>query len=98
MEYTIITERGAENPQTAERLINMRKYIDENNNEVKASNYQEAAEKLYGQDKGYSGCRTTIAKAHRGYADVRVYKAGDKIGSYYGVQAATPAEHTLKRM
>lgn len=75
----------------------MRTFIDENNNMVKANNYREAAVKLYGQNKGYNGCNTTIVKVHHGYADVEAYNAGDKIGSYYGVQAARPTSHTLKR-
>ena len=75
----------------------MNTYIDENNNTVKANNYQEASEKLYGQHKGYSGCPTTYAYVHKGYAEVKVYKEGDKIGTYYGVQAATPEKHTLRR-
>lgn len=76
----------------------MRIYIDENNNTVKANNYQEAAEKLYGQHKGFSGCQTTYARRHNGFAEVTVYNEGDKIGSYYGVQAARPAVHTLRRV
>ena len=75
----------------------METYIDENNNTIKANNYREAAVKLYGQSKGYSGCNTTYTRVRRGYADVEVYNAGDKIGTYYGVQAAKPTRHTLKR-
>lgn len=73
------------------------KYIDENGNTTTAKNYLEAAERLFGQGKSYAGSATTYAHTRRGYADVLVYKAGDKIGSYYGVQAATPERHTLKR-
>lgn len=76
----------------------MRTYIDESNNTVKANNYQEAAIKLYGQAKSINGNPTTLVYRHNGYAEVRVYKEGDKIGSYYGVSAATPVYHTLKRM
>lgn len=76
----------------------MTTYIDENNNTVKAANYQKAAEKLYGQHKGFSGCPTTYARTHRGYAEILVYKEGDKIGTYYGVQAATPTKHMLQRL
>lgn len=76
----------------------MAKYIDENKNEIRANNYQEAAEKLYGQYKGYNGCRTTYTRVHNGYADVLVYAEGDKIGTYWGVAAATPVRHTLRRI
>ena len=72
-------------------------YIDEKGNTVKANNYTDAAEKLYGQSKGYSGCKTTYVRRHNGYADVDVYKAGDKIGTYYGVEAARPVRHILWR-
>ena len=70
----------------------MKTYIDENNYTVKANNYQEASEKLYGQHKGFNGCHTTYARTHRGYADILVYK----IGTYYGTQSATPVRHILK--
>ena len=72
-------------------------YIDENGRTVKANNYLDAAKKLYGQSKGFSGCPTTYAHRHNGYADVDVYKAGDKIGTYYGVAAAHPVRHILRR-
>lgn len=72
-------------------------YIDENGRTVKANNYLDAAEKLYGQSKGFGGCPTTYAHRHNGYADVKVYNAGDKIGTYYGVAAARPAKHILRR-
>lgn len=73
----------------------MKTYIDENNNTVKANNYQEASEKLYGQHKGFNGCNTTYARTHRGYADILVFKENDKIGTYYGAQSATPVKHIL---
>lgn len=73
-------------------------YIDESGRTVKASNYDDAAEKLYGQSKGFGGCPTTYAYRHNGYADVDVYKAGDKIGTYYGVAAARPEKHVLRRL
>ena len=73
----------------------MKTYVDEMNNTVKAKNYWEAAEKLYGQHKSYSGTFTTYAEVHRGYAFARVYKEGDKVGSYWGVQSARPVVHTI---
>lgn len=73
-------------------------YIDENGKTVKATSYIDAAEKLYGQSKSINGSPTTYAHRHNGYADVKVYKAGDKIGTYYGVAAARPEKHVLRRL
>ena len=84
----------------------MKKYTD-GTQVVTAKNYQEAAEKLYGQH--YYHCpganqdtkkdiQTTYVYRHRGYADVAVYNIGDKQGTYWGVQAATPQHHTLRRI
>ena len=39
---------------------------------------------------------TKYAKRSKGCAIVKVYGAGAKIGTYYGVQAAIPVVHTLK--
>ena len=74
----------------------MRTYIDENGNKARANNYQEAAVKLYGQAKSISGGMTTNAWRRHGYADVSVWKAGDKIGTFWGVQADMPIKHILK--
>lgn len=74
----------------------MRTFIDEKGNTIKAANYRDAAEKLYGQGKGINGCPTTYSTIHRGFAAVEVFKEGDKIGTFYGVQAATPERHTLE--
>lgn len=76
----------------------MATYIDDRNIAVKARNYQEAAEKLYGQSKGCKGQPTTYIYRHNGYADVKVYTEGAKIGTYYGVVADIPVIHTLKRV
>lgn len=76
----------------------MRNYIDECGNTIKANNYKEAAIKLYGQHKGYNGCETTLVRVRRGYAEIDVYRKGDKIGSYYGVRAAYPVKHIIKRV
>lgn len=85
-------------------------YMDESGRTVRASNYWDAAIVLYGQTTdGYSiwrsrtggpivGVHTTYVKTRRGYAEVDVYKAGDKIGSYWGVQAARPTRHTVRRL
>lgn len=76
----------------------MRTYSDETGKTIKAHNYQDAAEKLYGVAKDYNGRHATYVSRHNGYADVRVYAEGDKVGTYYGVQAATPTRHTLRRI
>lgn len=85
-------------------------YIDETGRSVRASNYYEAAVALYGQSPdGYSIWRsrpdgpivarpTTYVWTRMGYAEVDVYRAGDKIGSYWGVEAAKPTRHTLRRI
>jgi len=79
-------------------------YTDENGNTVKAKNYLDAAENLYGQGRSYQDkSYTTYVNARRnaegdGWADVAVYQPGDKIGTFYGVQAATPKKHVLRRI
>lgn len=74
----------------------MRTYIDENGNRTKANNYQEAAEKLYGQTKSIDGAPTTYVYRLRRHAVVNVWEEGSKIGTFYGVQADTPTTHVLK--
>jgi len=81
----------------------MKTYSDEKGNTVKARNYTEAAEKLYGQkwyrvDGQETLLPTTYCDRHLGYAEVKVYNVGDKQGSYWGVQSANPQEHTLKEV
>lgn len=78
------------------------KYTDHKKT-VTAKNYQEAAEKLYGQTyypnpKGGGLVPTTYVVIHRGYADVEVFKVGDKLGTYWGVAKAHPKRHTLYRI
>ena len=79
-------------------------YIDENGKTVKAKNYREAAEKLYGQGRSYQDkSYTTYVNVRRdesgaGWAEVDVYKPGDKIGTFYGVAACTPKKHVLRRI
>ena len=74
----------------------MRTYIDENGKKTRANNYQEAAEKLYGQAKSIDGANTTYSHRKCGCAIVNVWKEGSKIGTYYGAQADTPTTHVLK--
>lgn len=74
----------------------MRTYIDENGNKTRANNYQEAAEKLYGQAKSINGAPTTYVYRLRNRAVVNVWEKGSKIGSFYGAQADTPITHVLK--
>lgn len=85
----------------------MKRFIDEQNKVVVAKNFQEAAEKLYGQTpyqnpaitKFESLLETTVVhKTHKGTADVKVYNVGDKQGTFWGVQAATPKLHTLTKV
>jgi hypothetical protein len=73
----------------------MKTYKDENGKKVKAKNYQDAAEKLYGVALDIRKQSGTYTYRHNGYADVKVYKKGDKVGTFYGVQAATPKKHRL---
>lgn len=82
------------------------KYTDGTKN-VSAKNYNEAAEKLYGQEFYHNPCvrndingdiPTTYVHVHKGYATVIVYNVGDKQGSYWGVQAAQPQRYTLRRV
>lgn len=85
-------------------------YIDETGRSVRSSNYYEAAVALYGQSlDGYSiwrsrpdgpivGRPTTYVWTRSGYSEVEVYRAGDKIGSYWGVAVARPTRHTLIRI
>lgn len=80
----------------------MNKYTD-GKRIVSAPNYKEAAEKLYGQmyypnPGSKSTIPTTYTFKHRGYANVLVYKAGDKQGTYWGVQAAKPKKYTIRRI
>ncbi|MCI9418361.1 MAG: hypothetical protein HFI82_13445 [Eubacterium sp.] len=79
----------------------MAKYICEGKT-VNARNYTEAAEKLFGQtyykNPGCCGTiPTTYVWRHNGYAEVKVFKVGDKQGSYWGVQAAVPKTYEIKR-
>lgn len=75
----------------------MKTYIDETGKTVRAKNYLEAAEKLYGQALDIKGqSPTTYAYISKGFATVKVYGAGAKVGTYWGVQATTPAVHMLK--
>lgn len=107
MVYIIaMIKRATHKTQAKERRI-MATYTDETGKTVKAKNYQEAAVKLYGQKMykvtGHDDTLgTTYAQPHRnadgsGYATVYVYQEGDKQGTYWGVQAATPERHTLTR-
>lgn len=78
----------------------MRNYTDETGRTIKANNYVEAAQKLYNntdyQDpKGGGLIPTVYVYKHNGYADVAVFKIGDKQGTYWGVQRAIPAKHKL---
>lgn len=87
---------------------NIMKYTyTDGTNTVTANNYQEAAEKLYGQHYYHNpGVRddiegdisTTYAHVRRGFAEVEVYNIGDKQGTYWGVQAAKPARYILRRI
>lgn len=76
----------------------MKIYEDECGNIVKAANYTDAAEKLYGVEKDANGNRTLYVTRRRKHAKVSVYAAGSKVGTYYGVQAATPKAHTLRKI
>lgn len=85
----------------------MKRFIDEKNQVVKAKNYTEAAEKLYGQSTYHnpavqehidSNLATTNCVKHKGYADVHVYPVGAKQGTFWGVEAATPVEHKLVKV
>lgn len=74
-----------------------------NNKIVSAKNYQEAAEKIFGQEyyknpSGSGEIATTYTKRCKGCAIVRVYKIGDKQGRFWGVQAATPAEYKIRKV
>lgn len=79
----------------------MAKYIF-NGNTITAKNYQEAAEKIFGQ-KYYKNpandgtIPTTYVERHNGYATVNVYKVGDKQGTFWGAQAAIPKVYKIKR-
>ena len=72
-----------------------------NGKTVTAKNYQEAAEKLFGQeyykDPANRTIQTTYVECHRGYATVKVYKVGDKQGILWGVQAAAPKVYKIER-
>lgn len=77
----------------------MKKYTD-GVKTVKARNYQEAGEKLYGQQIYHIPNRdwdlwTTYVTRHNGYATVKVYNVGDKQGTYWGVEAADPVMHKI---
>lgn len=71
---------------------------------VKAKNYKEAADKMF--KCTYYQCPKSDFTIPTVYAEpdfhgsciVKVYKPGDKQGSYWGVQAATPQKYTLKRL
>jgi hypothetical protein len=84
----------------------MKLYKDENGIIVRATNYRNAAEKLYNQEYYHNpACRPELATAkipivyterHNGYATVKVFNVGDKQGSHWGVQQTFPIKHTLK--
>ena len=74
----------------------MKIYKDENGKTVKAKNYQDAAEKLYGIAKDINGQKATYSHRHNGYANVNVYPEGAKVGTFYGVSETTPERHILK--
>lgn len=79
----------------------MAKYIYKGNS-VMAKNYHEAAEKFFGQEfyknpANNGKIQTTYVERHSGYAIVKVYKVGDKQGSFWGVQAATPKIYKIER-
>lgn len=76
----------------------MRTYKDENGSTVKAKNYQEAAEKMFGIAKDVNGQKATYAHRHNGYANVNVYPEGAKVGNYYGASETTPQRHILTRI
>jgi len=80
----------------------MATYVDEKGRSVKARSYKEAAENLYGQEHYYipgfgNRLRTTYVDRSIGYATVRKYRVGAKQGSYWGIQAARPVRHMLRR-
>lgn len=62
---------------------------------VRANSYLDAAVQLFGQ-KLYQlpgkqwHLRTTYVRVRKGYAEVKVYKPGDKQGSYWGSSARFP--------
>lgn len=77
-----------------------RHYVDETGRTTTAKNYHEAACNLYGlsnypNPQGGGELPTTYVRRHSRYAEVRVYNAGDKQGSFWGVQAATPTTHII---
>jgi hypothetical protein len=84
----------------------MKLYKDETGAIIKATNYRNAAEKLYNQQYYHNpACRpeletakipTVYTERHNGYATVKVFNVGDKQGSYWGVQRAFPIKHILK--
>lgn len=79
------------------------KAYEGNNRTVKARNYQEAAEKLFGQtyyENPATGglIPTTYVVRHNGYAIVKVYCVGDKQGAFWGVKQAVPMVYTIKRV
>ncbi len=85
----------------------MKRFIDERNQVVEAKNYKEAAEKLYGQTLYHnpvvqehldSNLATTNVEKHKGYADVHVYRPGDKQGTFWGVEAATSEKHKIVKI
>lgn len=70
---------------------------------VFANSYLDAAVQLFGQ-KLYElpgkqwKLRTTYVRVRKGYAEVRVYKPGDKQGSYWGVAQDIPEMYILRRV
>lgn len=74
----------------------MKTYRDENGQTVKARNYQDAANKLYGVAKDINGQKATYAHRHNGYAKVNVYPEGAKVGTFYGASGTAPERHTLR--
>ena len=80
----------------------MSKYLF-NGKVVVARNYDDAAEKFFGQfyypnPLNGSILQTTYVNVHCGFATVKVYDIGDKQGSYWGIQAATPRVYEIKRI
>lgn len=81
---------------------------------VVAKNYEEAAEKIFGQEyyPNPNGCvdqegevdklPTTYTRitgyGKNRHCEVKVYKVGDKQGSFWGVQAAEPKKYMIKKI
>ena len=79
-------------------------YIDENGSRTRARNYHEAAVNLYGMTyyhnpatEGTEADLCTLYVRRTRPVQVDVFKVGDKQGTYWGVQAAHPQHHILRR-